>query len=241
MGIGKLLIRMSVDELKKGSVYALVNAFQLYGDGLIMDSLGRTPRVYSFTKLSLEEAGKAIMLYELYLLKKMKLPDLENSKRFKLITKGLADHNLKTEYALRFLISKENEFIKFHPVKQTKDSPLYNSIENLEDLINKIKSLDTKKNTSLYTSVIDNKFLPPSFSTSKEDITEIIHRTFQLLVRAKQTVMKDDDEYYESIGLDRNIKEQMDPNLEAKNMHKLIVGYQSHNETIRRKFPTLNL
>lgn len=241
MGKSKLLIRMSLDELKKGSIYALVNAFQLYGDGLIMDSLGRVPRVYSFTKLSLEEAGKAIMLNELYLLKKMNFPDLENSERFKLIIKSLEDHNLKTEYALRFLIIKESEFIKFHSVKQTEDSTLYKSIEELEELISKIKRLDTKKNTSLYTSVIDNKFLPPLFSTSKEDITEIIHRTFQLLVRARQTIMKDDDDYYESIGLDRDIKENMDPNLEAKNMHKLIVGYQSQNESIKRQFPNLDL
>jgi len=231
---------MSPNTLKKGSVYALVNAFQLYGDGLIMDSLERIPRAYSLTKLSFEEAGKAIMLYELYLLKKMKLPDLEHSKRFKLITESLEDHNPKTEYGLRFLITKENEFIKSHPVKQAEDSPLYKSIEDLEELITKIKRLDSKKNTSLYTSIIDNKYLPPVFSTSKEDITEIIHRTYQLLVRAKQTIMKDDDEYYESIGLDRNIKEKMDPNLEAKNMHKLIVGYQSNNESIRRKFPNIN-
>lgn len=240
MGLDKLLIRMSPDKLKKGSVYALVNAFQLYGDGLIMDSLGRLPRVYSLTKLSLEEAGKAIMLYELCVLKKMNLPDIENSERFKLINKSLEDHDLKTEYALRFLITKENEFIKFHPVKQAEDSPLHKSIEDLEKLIARIKRLDSKKNTSLYTSIIDNKFLPPVFSTSQEDITEIIHRTFQLLVRAKQTIMKDDGEYYESIGLDRNIEEKMDPNLEAKNMHKLIVSYKSHNQGIRRQFPNIN-
>lgn len=240
MAKNNLYSRMSPDEFKKGAIFSLVNAYQLYGDAMIMDSLERLPRVYSFTKLALEEAAKSLMLFEIYIFKKSNFPNYESSPRYNLIIKGVDDHNPKTEYALNFLLSKQREFINFYPVEQAEDSPLHKECEEIKLLIEKVKKLDNKKNTSLYTSIVNNKFLPPFQSTSQEDINEISHRTFQLLIRAKQTIITDDDdEYYKSIGLDFDLKERLDPNLEARNMHKLKVTYLNHIEKIKMEYPEI--
>lgn len=237
MAKNNLYSRMSPNEFKKGAVFSLVNAYQLYGDAMIMDSLGRLPRVYSFTKLALEEAAKSLMLFEIYIFKKSNFPDYENTPRYNLIIKGIDDHNPKTEYGLNFLLSKQRELINFHPVKQEEDSPLHKETEEIKMLIEKVKNLDNKKNTSLYTSIVNNKFLPPFLSTTQEDINEITHRTFQLLIKAKQIIVKDDQEYYHSIGLDFDLKESLDPYLEAKNMNKLIVSYLNDREKLKREYP----
>ena len=236
-----LYSRMTAEEFKRGAVYSLVNSYQLYGDAMIMDSLGRLPRVYSLIKLALEEAARSLMLYEIFIFKNSKFPDFENNGRYKMIIQGLEDHNPKTEYALDFLLSKQKEFILFHPVKQTEDSPLHDETKELIQLIKKVKELDNKKNTSLYTSIVNNKFLPPFLTTTREDVNEITHKTFQLLIKAKQIIIKDSDEYYYSIGLDINIKEKLDPTLEAKNMHKIIVTYLNNQEEIKRKYPVIKL
>ena len=88
---------------------------------------------------------------------------------------------------------RERDLMKSHPVKQTEESFLFRSIENLKELIAKIERLNSKKNMSLYTSIIDNRFKPPVFSMSKDDVKEIIHRSSQLLIRAKQIIMKDQE------------------------------------------------
>lgn len=235
-----LLNRMSQKELKKGAIYSLVNAHQLYGDALIMEALGRLSREYSFTKLALEESAKALMLFELYLMKNSEIPDFQDSKRCQMIVDGLDDHNPKTLYALTFLRNKKKEFVKYHPVKQSADSNLVKEVDELNSLIKKYKELDRKKNFSLYTSVTNNKFLPPQFNISQVDVDQIKHLTFQVLIYAKKIIIIDKQDYYNSIGLEFNINEKLDPNIEARNMHTIQVAYWNHIEDVKRKYPNLS-
>ncbi len=227
------------EEFKKGAVYSLINAYELYGDAIIMESLGRTPRIYSLMKLSLEEIAKAMMLFEVYLLKHNEVLFQD---RISSLLKNLTDHNLKTKYAIEFLISKQKEFINFHPNPEVKNK---NSIQNKElDELNKlfknVKLLNKKKNTNLYTALIENEFKPPALSVDENDIQNLRNLTFPILVRSKKIILIDDDEYYSSLGIDPEKLKKLDPNTEARRMHKIQTAYWNHLDDVKRKCPHVN-
>jgi AbiV family abortive infection protein len=230
---------IEASEFKKGTVYSLYNAFELYGDALIMGSLDRLPRVYSLMKLALEEVAKSLMFLEISILKNNLILFQD---RLMMLYNGLESHNPKTKYAIQFLISKQNEFIKYHPNPDVKneDSPLQKDLQELNILLEKVNLLDIKKNTNLYTSLIQNEFKPPFLSVEENDIETLRHLTFKLLIRAKNIVLKDSDEYYLSIGLDPLELKNLDPNIEARNMHKLKVTYLNHMANMKRNYPLIN-
>lgn len=230
---------VSSEEFKKGAVYSLVNSYELYGDALIMESLGRSPRTYSLMKLSLEEIAKALMLFEIYLLKKHN--DLFQE-RISMLFKGLESHNPKTKYAIQFLISKQNDFIKFHPNPKMKNENSHQDkeMQELNELLENVIQLDLKKNTNLYTSLINDEFKPPFLSVEEKDIQNLKHLTFKILIWSKRVILKDTDDYYSTIGLDPEKLKKLDPNTEAKNMHKLQVAYWNHLENVKQKNSHLN-
>lgn len=225
--------RIPPEELKKGAIYSLVNSYQLYGDALIMNSLGRLPRVYSITKLAFEEASKSLMLFELYLFKKDGLEIFKNSERYKLIVQGLEDHNKKTKFGLNFLLNKHVFNYKGHPAESDKDSTIYKETENLKELLDQIGNLNHKKNTSLYTSLVNGKFLPPQLTITNKEVEEINNRTVQLLIKVKQTIIKDDQAYYTSIGLDFDVIKMLDPFLEARKMGEILTTYLNKKEKMK--------
>jgi AbiV family abortive infection protein len=230
---------VSREEFKKGAVYSLVNAHELYGDALIMDALGRTPRTYSLMKLSLEEIAKALMLFEIYLLKQNEELFQE---RISMLLKGLESHNPKTKYAIQFLISKQNEFINFHPNPEVKkeDSNLNKELNELKGLLDNVTDLDSKKNTNLYTSLIENEFKPPALSVDENDVQNLTHLTFPILIKSKRIILKDNDEYYSSLGIDPEKLKKLDPNTEARRMHKIQMAYWNHLDDVKRKYPHVN-
>lgn len=227
------------EEFKKGSIYSLVNAFELYGDALIMDALGRPPRTYSLMKLSLEEIAKALMLFEIYLLKQNQEIFQE---RISMLLKSLESHNPKTKYAIQFLISKQNEFINFHPNPEVKkeDSNQNKELKELKELLENVTDLDNKKNTNLYTSLICNEFKPPALSIEENDVQNLTHLTMPILLRSKSIILKDDDTYYSSLGIDPDKLKKLDPNTEARRMHKIQAAYWNHIDDVKRKYPHLN-
>ena len=227
---------VSRKEFKKGAVYSLINAYELYGVALIMDALGRTPRIYSLMKLSLEEIAKSLMLFEIYLLKQNEELFQE---RISLLLKGLESHNPKTKYAIQFLISKQNEFINFHsnPEVKKEDSNQNKELIELKKLLENIADLDKKKNTNLYTSLIGNEFKPPALSVNEKDVENLTHLTFPILVRSKKIILIDNDEYYSSLGIDPEKLKMLDPNTEARRMHKIQAAYWNHIDDIKRKYP----
>ncbi len=61
---------MNEKELSTGAIHSLINSFNLFHDAMILSVLGRYSRAYTLVQLSIEEAGKALMLHELSFLKK---------------------------------------------------------------------------------------------------------------------------------------------------------------------------
>ena len=232
---------ISSDEFKKGAIYSLLNAIELHGDAMVMDACGRKPRVYSLCKLSLEETAKSLMFYEISLLKDMSKKEPIFDKRIDKILGEIENHNDKTKYALDFLISKSEFFIESHPNKKVKEEPsgLMEELKWLQILLSQKEQLDVKKNTNLYTSLINGEFKPPFISFEDADIENIKQLTYRLLVYVRNMILKIDDAFFDLIKFNKEEIKKIDLYLEIRNIQKLKVAYANQIDEIKRKYPNM--
>jgi AbiV family abortive infection protein len=131
---------------------SLINAHELFKDAKILKENQRWERAYTCFQLCIEEIGKAALTYQFLL-----DDDLSKSRRF---LKDFRDHKTKTNTAIGIdLIMLD--MIKDPKLKRKIFSNIHIQGENLEEL-------NSHKNYSLYTSIINGKaFLPSEIITTK--------------------------------------------------------------------------
>lgn len=151
-------------ELKNGISVCLSNAENLINDADLLKSHNRKERAYTLFQLASEEIGKASQILNFLLLK-----DINDEKAFKIFLKQFRDHKFKTQSSIGFdyfVLDALKDIIR--DKKQFLDTTMY-EYDNL-DLIN------NKKNYSLYTSIINNRFLAPRELISETDLNHIEFR-----------------------------------------------------------------
>jgi AbiV family abortive infection protein len=174
-------------------------------------------------KLALEEVSKSLILFELAMYKDYDI-DCERSTK---LYEAIEFHNAKTKYAFNFLISRQNSFIKHLPNSEVhnEESNQNKELNGLREMLNRVKELDEKKNTNLYTSLFETEFKPPFLSFEEQDVEDIRHLTYQLLVYAKGIVLEINNSIFESSEISKEVIEKLDAYQETRDMHKLITTY----------------
>lgn len=111
------LKNMNAEELSKGSVYVLVNSYDLFQDAVVLSFFCRYSRAYTLVQLAIEEAGKSIMLNELSWFKGSgysggKLRGVTFEEMLNEVANTILKHPDKTEKSLEFMISMtKNKFL----------------------------------------------------------------------------------------------------------------------------------
>ena len=115
--------RPSVKTIKKeefliGAGHSLSNSFDLFDDGAILKEKGRLSRAYTLFQLSMEEAGKVILLLDGFTM----LSIHENNSGFfdktriddyyKKLDNIFYDHSNKTKYIIEYELLNLNKFIE---------------------------------------------------------------------------------------------------------------------------------
>jgi len=162
---------IKIDEIKKGIRCCVENANDLIYEAEVLLRNKIIARTHSLSQLAMEEAGKSMMLYDLY-------NSLQMDKRaefdFKTFRKNFRDHKWKTfkTNLIDFMMFAENEKID--------DLEKFSKITFVE--IQKIKNghYDNLKNNSLYVSIENDKFLKPAEIFNENEVTE-----FFLLAKSK--------------------------------------------------------
>jgi len=197
------------DRFFDGINKALSNASDLITDAEILLNNNRFSRAYTLYHLSMEETGKASMLF-FFLLH----DDYKNPKEQKRILKEFRDHKLKTQAAMSidmlvaYLI--ENKAIK------------KKLIENLQEQERNINHFNDLKNNSLYTSFINNKFYKPSQVISEQRV-KYLKFYAEIRLSAIQQFIEAGIENYDDIVLEiQNIDKEEFINNPPKRIRELV-------------------
>lgn len=161
--------------LIEGVKKCLINAQSLIEDALLLKDNNRIERAYALFQLSIEELGKASLLY--FFATTQDEDKLRNVKAFR---KEFLNHKVKTAKAIHF------DVIILNSIKNKIDRHkfLYSILMEHEfiDIFNDFK------NYSLYTSIIDDRFLLPSEIISDKHLEEIEARATIRLDLIKSTL-----------------------------------------------------
>lgn len=144
----------------EGIQKSIDNAKELINDANILFAYERYPRSYTLYQLSIEELGKASMIFNYIVFSDYN--DLEEQKKFK---RKFLNHKEKTSTSslidvLLALVIKDKDLKKKIIQQHTKHQQGINEINEL-------------KNISLYTNLKGEKFLNPSEVISKDLVSEI--------------------------------------------------------------------
>ncbi|MDX2362000.1 MAG: AbiV family abortive infection protein [Crocinitomicaceae bacterium] len=237
MSFGNLM-NLSSEELKKGAIFSLVNAHELFGDAMILKCLRTSPRAYSLIQLSLEETAKSLILFELSVHKRFVnvSPELKGTyaQRIRLANKILKLHEEKSTYAIEFVVVKLKEFIDSHPADLPEDSHIRKSLVDLKNKIDDVPKLNERKNSSLYVSLEGNKFVHPNATISKDELHALDNFVYPLLKEAKNSILTKDDDYYQSLGLDPKKLYDMDPYHQSQRAHAFNVMEWNNEDKLRQ-------
>jgi AbiV family abortive infection protein len=146
--------------LIEGIRKCLVNAESLIKDAFILKENNSIERAYTLFQLSIEELGKASMVYFF-----ATSQDSEKLGNLKIFKKDFHSHKAKTTKAINFdavLLSSIKE-------KSERHKFLYSILLEHENL----ETFNDLKNYSLYTSIIKDKFLLPSEIITQKHLEEI--------------------------------------------------------------------
>jgi len=152
------------NEVKKGIYCCFDNSSELISDAELLFLHKRYPRAYCLAQLSLEEIGKAMMLYDLY---NELLLGKRNEFDFKDFRRKFRSHKWKTfkgkKIGLR-MFNVEN------------DTELNHSVINLVSEINQNGKghYDALKNNSLYVSILNDKFSKPIDLYNESTVSELL-------------------------------------------------------------------
>jgi AbiV family abortive infection protein len=155
---------MNEDELKNGVGICLLNAESLISDAELLKNNGRKERAYTLFQLASEEIGKASQVLNFLLLK-----DINDANAYKLFLKQFLDHKAKTNSFISF-----DYFVLMALKEQIVDKKKFLEATIYE--FNNLKLLNDLKNYSLYTSIIDDKFLSPKQLITNEHLNHIEFR-----------------------------------------------------------------
>lgn len=169
---------MTATQIKIGIPKIVSNAVSLYSDATLLATNNRIERAYTLYQLSIEELGKAFILLG-YLL----FENTDEKETQKQLRKDLKNHQVKSKSSigLDFLIQGLIKTIN-------REKYEYLVFKSLEEH-NNIKSINEKKNKSLYVSFNGNKFLLPSECISTKDLKEIKNKAGSRIFIAKKLFM----------------------------------------------------
>lgn len=161
---------MNQKEYIIGIEKTLINAKDLFEDAEILFQKNHYSRAYTLYQLSIEEIGKATLIFNFLLHKD--IFDIDEQKK---INREFTNHKSKTKSSigldvlLAFVISdqKLKEKVIYQILKQEKE----------------IEQLNILKNRSLYTDIIDGKFINP-----KEIITEKIANDIKFIAQIRLNI-----------------------------------------------------
>lgn len=178
MAVGHLNImeNLLLDEnLIEGINKCILNAESLIRDAFILKENKSIERAYTLFQLSIEETGKASMLY--FFSAQSQTEKLANLKAFK---KDFINHKIKTTKAINF------DTVLLATIKDKSDRQrFYNAIllehENLE-------YFNVLKNYSLYTSILKDRFFLPSELITEKHLEGIEIRATNRLELIKSTL-----------------------------------------------------
>jgi len=207
---------MNEKELSTGAIHSLINSFNLFHDAMILSVLGRYSRAYTLVQLSIEEAGKALMLHELSFFKKNinvlpKVAGETYNEKLTRVEKLFFDHPGKSKESLKFMISMiKNKFL------DNESEEL--EIKRLKEEM-KPKELNKMKNLSLYVDVSNNSFEIPYDIISEKEYSNLQSLGHVILHHSKKYIFKNEELLIE-MGADPNIIKKLDPYSEARRLNQ---------------------
>lgn len=150
-------------DLKVGIIKCIENAESLIRDAEILKAHQSIERAYTLFQLSLEEIGKAaIVFFYAILSDKEKLIKLSSFK------KEFHSHKLKTTQAINF------DYLILSSINEKGERQKFFKVMMLEH--EKIEDFNNLKNYSLYTSIFNSKFLKPADIITLEHLEGIKER-----------------------------------------------------------------
>lgn len=153
---------LNEDQLISGIKKTIENAKSLLDDASFLYKNRRYARAYTLFQLSIEEAGKCLILYNSIL--RLFQGEVINRKHLKKY--GYFDHKSKTKESLKLELTA----LLLFKDRSNDISKLLTNLVNEEKLI---KNRNNKKNESLYVSLDDREFMSPYDSITKKEVDDI--------------------------------------------------------------------
>lgn len=163
------------EEFKRGINLCLENANDLISDAELLLKNNRFQRSYSLFQLASEEVGKGLLIYLNFI-----FPVSGEEDSFKTFKREFKHHSIKMER----IISMEFFLLQMAKDKKTKLA----FIKNLYSNLHSIDELNNKKNYSLYTTIINNRFKHPKELISENDVIELKKMTTVRMSLAKSMI-----------------------------------------------------
>jgi AbiV family abortive infection protein len=185
-----------------------MNAFDLFNDAYLLFQFGRLPRAYTLFQLSSEEVGKVVLLLEVFGHVQIyeNIPEIREKKDmdklFKQMQKIFSNHQEKMKYIITFELNNWKQWFRIIN-SNIKDGASYQEVELQKDL-KMIEELNELKNNSLYTSVIQDKFIHPSKIIDVKKVNTIMYKAFSKcsLIRSKSIRFLKERKIPEEINID---------------------------------------
>jgi AbiV family abortive infection protein len=156
------------DEIKKGLLMTISNSNSLIEDGRLLFANQRYPRAFTMFQFASEELGKALILFDILLTRK-----LNRKIDYKIRSLELTSHQVKHRYSVG---------IEFTAISMIYSDPPGNVKEILKSVVKKLQSskiYNNLKNNSIYVNLENNKFKIPEDYIGK-DIVESIENDVDL-------------------------------------------------------------
>lgn len=220
------LKKMSDRELSVGAVHSLINSFMLFHDGMTLSHLGRYSRAYTLVQLSIEEAGKALMLEELAFFKKNQhaFTKIENEtfdEKLDKVDRLFFKHETKTEGSMKFMIAMiKNMFLDGEREEE--------EIKRLKIDMDS-KELNNMKNSSLYVDLSNGSFKIPYDAVSEKEFSKLQALGHSILHHAKKYVFRS-DEIISEMGGNPELLRKLDPYSESRRLNHSVDLNKYHSK-----------
>lgn len=179
-----------------GATLSLSNAFDLFNDAMILYHYERLSRSYGLFQLSMEEAGKSILLlsgffniriYENnpYIRETTNIDDIYNG-----IEKIFYYHAPKMKYIMEHELWSINQYLNAFNIDTNSNAGIVFTRNELMKDLKSVERLDEMKNESLYTSIKSEKFVQPKETFDIDIVNTIRHKSFSKVMRAKSTIIE---------------------------------------------------
>lgn len=185
------LNNVNPDELIKGIDLVLNNANALIEEGNILLKHKKHSRAYALYQLAIEEVGKSQILFSLIM--KLKLGKEIN---YKELNRDFTEHTKKSKSSIVFEVTAILLMNRNTPKDEVeKRAALKEMLDDLNQEKQNVNLLNDNKNNSLYTNVVDDKFVTPEMVVSdqmaakmKEKANIRLHASRPLLMEMLQGI-----------------------------------------------------